>query len=866
MTRLLAVSALLLSAGALLAQTPEKRPVAIEWSGGKPAGRIWVDRGTLESLRVAAGKGEADASGRFSATAAGPFRLEAVITGDVGPTNPSATLVTVEPGFAFFLRDARSRYPIWLPDLKVAVTDAADRRSAVQIAAAIRARGLKTKLEAIAAAPEESFEKAASVARVEKVPTWLGLARDVRIFEIGTRFDSIQPRFHGTTGPVILDFLAGRGWNAADHLTRWIEDGALPILHGREVEEDITYELTAFVSLERSPLTAANVRGTDYLVADGYGAGHMFTPAQAAEHARRKPLEMGSLSEETVLCLGITARNTGKVPRYAFFRGPTVRRMPKDARGVFAVSLLNGKPVPQPELAVELEPGAKAEFTAYVPHSPVSEERARALAGADFARRHAECQSYWKQKLDAAASIHVPERRINEMIRAGLLHLDVVSYGKEPDGPVVPTIGVYTAIGSESSPIIQFMDSMGWHRTAERALEYFLAKQHDDGFMQNFGGYMLETGAALWSMGEHYRYTRDEAWVRRIAPKLTLACQYLDAWRQRNRRDNLRGKGYGMLEGKTADPPDLFRSFMLNGYAALGMKRVAEMLERVAPEDSRKWRAVAAELAADTRAALRESMGRSPVVPLASGEWTRTVGPWAEARGPLALYTDGGSWYTHGSMVSRDSLLGPLYAVYQEVLDARDPVSTALLNFHSDLMTENNAAFSQPYYSRHAEIHLQRGEVKAFLKAYYNTVAALADRETYTFWEHYYHASPHKTHEEAWFLMQTRQMLYRERGTTLDLLAGIPRAWLAPGKSIELQRVASYFGPVSLRVHTDATGNRIEAEVECTSDRKPKSLVLRIPHPQGKKAQNVQGGTYDAAREQVKVSDFSGKVRIVLAY
>ena len=37
----------------------------------------------------------------------------------------------------------------------------------------------------------------------------------------------------------------------------------------------------------------------------------------------------------------------------------------------------------------------------------------------------------------------------------------------------------------------------------------------------------------------------------------------------------------------------------------------------------------------------------------------------------------------------------------------------------------------------------------AFLKAYYNPFAGLADRETYTFWEHYFHASPHKTHEEA---------------------------------------------------------------------------------------------------------------------
>jgi hypothetical protein len=50
--------------------------------------------------------------------------------------------------------------------------------------------------------------------------------------------------------------------------------------------------------------------------------------------------------------------------------------------------------------------------------------------------------------------------------------------------------------------------------------------------------------------------------------------------------------------------------------------------------------------------------------------------------------------------------------------------------------------------------------VKPFLKTYYNPFSALADRETYTFWEHLYKVSVHKTHEEAWFLMETRWMLY----------------------------------------------------------------------------------------------------------
>ena len=88
-------------------------------------------------------------------------------------------------------------------------------------------------------------------------------------------------------------------------------------------------------------------------------------------------------------------------------------------------------------------------------------------------------------------------------------------------------------------------------------------------------------------------------------------------------------------------------------------------------------------------------------------------------------------------------------------------------------MTSRNVAFSQPYYSRHDWVHLRRGETKAFLKDYYNSVAGLADRDTYTFWEHFFHQSPHKTHEEAWFLMQTRWMLYMEHGDTLEHWTGI---------------------------------------------------------------------------------------------
>ena len=864
------------------ASAAEPRSIAVVWRDGGAKGRIIVRRGEI----MRSGVGDISADGSYSC--ANSRRIELSVIGSDAPANPGRTLVTVQDErapFTFFLGDVMADYPIWIPAYGVAVTQARDRRGYEQIAAELRSRGLKSDLGRIESELEETFEGAAKVVRDQKVETWLGLGRDVRIFGVGPRLDWIQPRYPYTGYPVVpgdkdtpqLQLMLGRGWGATEGVHRRLDGGVLPILTGTRIDGDVTYRATFFASLESSPLRVGNVRGTHFLVADGLGAGHMFTPGQQAEFDRLKPGELDR-AEETVLYSRVVALNTGAVPRYAFVKVPAGapewggsfdggRGWGRVKSGqVYLVGKLNGHALPQEESSKLLAPGEEATFDFFVPHRPIPAERAPALAGQDFGARLGEARAYWRAKLDTAAKVRLPDPRVNEMIQAGLLHLDLVTYGIEPLGTLTSQIGIYNAIGSESSPIIQFMDSMGWHEEAGRALGYFLEKQHDDGFMQNFSNYMLETGAVLWSLGEHYRYTRDLEWVRGIEPKVLKAARYLRDWRRRNEREELRGGGYGMLDGKTADPEDPFRSFMLNGYAYLGFARVAEMLEAIDPPEARVWREEAQGLRKDIRTAFFETMAKSPVVPLGNGSWVPTAAPWAGYSGPVMLQADGGSWDSHGTVTTRDSLLGPIYLIFQEVIDPAEPAASFLISYHSELMTDRNAAFSQPYYSRHAWAHLQRGEVKPFLKTYYNTVASLADRETYTFWEHYFGQSPHKTHEEGWFLMQTRWMLYLERGDTLNLLPGIPRDYLSGGRTLELNGVATYFGPASLHAEASADETRITAHVECDSERRPRTVRIRLAHPSGLRPLKVGGGTYDAATETVSISPFSGTADVQLEF
>ncbi|GAB4002884.1 hypothetical protein GCM10028807_62350 [Spirosoma daeguense] len=872
--------------------------VRVEWKNGTSlSGTVQVQHGILRKVDLSAGKGKTKANAFQLGSGSRPGILIAIDSAqtDYGTGATVISVLTTKNPFSFFLRDVTSSSPIYMPDYGVVVLNAKDGRSYKEVEAAVRSRKIETKLQRIDSENEVSFSSVEKHVRNMTVPTWLGTSRDFRIFEITENLSDaskgeanvISPKLSSTvlrlpeTKNEAVNYLYtyGRGVGVKENVTRRLEQGTLPILHSTLTDDDVVYSSTTFVSLEKSPL--AKLKGTDFWVADSYSNGHMFTKEQQELVKPRTEKALNS-DEETVLFFRSEVVNTGSVPRYAWFKTPRPgtawwQKFPYRFDGktgfsaysenkVFCVSKLNGKPLPGEEMAILLQPGEKALFDFFIPHSPVSAERAAQLAMRTFDQRYVESKDFWLTKLSKAAQIHVPEKRIDEMIKAGLLHLDLITYGHEPDATLAPTIGVYAPIGTESAPIIQFYASMGWNDVAKRSLNYFLDKQHEDGFIQNFNGYMVETGAALWSMGEYFRYTNDREWVGSTKAKLIKSCDYLIAWRNRNKKEELRGRGYGMIDGKVADPEDHFHQFMLNGYAYLGMSRSAEMLASVDPAQSERIRQEADAWKEDIRQSFFKSMALSPVVPLGDGTWCPTAPPWTEGTGLRSMYQNRETFWSHGTFTAPDGMLGPMYLIFCEVLDPHESAAKTLLNYHSELFYQENSAFSQPYYSRHNWMQAKLGMTKPFLSTYYNTFAAHADRETYTFWEHLFKVSPHKTHEEAWFLMETRWMLYLEDGPTLRLFNTIPRQWLEQDKNVTLRDVRSYFGPITANVVSEVEKGYITATVSCTDSRKPKEVLLRIPHPAGKKPVHVTGGIYNEQTETVSIKPFSGQAQIRLDY
>lgn len=880
----------------------QEQVVRIVWDKSPIAGSIEVvnDIGQLVELSImrAAGK----VKGRnFSFYNKGRNELTLRLEVDSSILqSPLIQVVTEDYGFSFFLKDVNSEYPIYIPHYSVVVLNGNDNRGYEEISEEITLKNRKLKLDIIDSLPEVTYLNAKESSNLQFSPTWIGLGRDIRMFEIEESVRAkprqktlIYPQFISRKTNLklmnnlqsVYSYTLGRGHGVKSISERKLYEGYMPILENHWQDDDIHYTTLSFSSL---PLSSSgkllNVDGVDFTVSDAFSNGYQYSPGYSKEKELDAQLNFEkhkNNSGSIILCIKGVAINNGDVPRYVWYKtlypgyNWSSSKAYKysfdeengfsyyDSSNVFAVSKIDGLPIPYEENAILLNPGEKINFEFYLPHEPVNWNLAKEIKNWDIEDLFKRTLDYWRNKESSAGKISVPERRINEMLKAGLLHLELMTFGNEPEGSLAANAGRFLPIGTESSPIIQYYCSIGKFDIARRCIEYFLEKQRNDGALRNYQGYSVETGAVLWTIGEYIRYTNDLDWLNTNKERLLAACEFLISWRQSD--DG--GNDYKLISGKVADPDNSTSQFMLNGYGYLGLSRMGEVLELISPNDAKRIISEAKSWKEDIRKAFQESLTKSPVIPLGDGRWSPTSAPWVEALGPQALYVNKNKVFSHGTFTGLDAMLGPLYLVFCEVIDPEEWYSTMLLEYNSELFLQENVTFSQPYYSRHNWLQMKRGMAKPFINTYYNTMAGMSDPDTYTFSEHTYENSIYKEHEEAWFLMQTRWMLYVEEGETLSLLKTIPRDWMGDGKEIILENVKSYFGPINLNIKSHVIDGYIEAYIDCNETiRKPKSIHLRIPHPENKAPQNVIGGKYDYKTETIVISDFTGEKSVRIEY
>ena len=534
--------------------------------------------------------------------------------------------------------------------------------------------------------------------------------------------------------------------------------------------------------------------------------------------------------------------------------------------------------------SVKLEPGEEHVIHHVIPGLPLVPGEGAKLQGLPYEALHDATVKYWQARLAEGMQIEVPEAQVQNVFKASLHHWLLVLTKDAQRGEYYPNTAMlaYGSIGSESSPVLQAMDMLGLHERVRSCLDAWLSTQGDSkpegdyeskegGFFHFWPNYTIDQGAVLWSLAEHYLYTRDKEWLRKVAPQIVAGCDFIIRERQRMKKELPGGRrpiSYGLAPaGCVADMRDWQSSFALNGYFYLGLKKSAQVLEEVDPENAKRIEADAADYLAAIRKALKESMGTSPVTRLRDGSSVPSVPPFPGLRGfrsDLKDIPDPG----YGAGYIYDVELGPFHLLKSEVLEPIDPETTWMLNYLEDrffmeslhapgaskvsldeLGTDwfNQGGFGklQPYYLHCQDAYLRRDEIPQFLRGFYNTLASSSDPHTLTFRESMDEGQPHKTHEEGWFFQQLRLMLAMERGNSLYLAWGTPRAWLEHGKRIAVNRAATYFGELSYRVESSSDQARIEATVKLSAPQSAGGLVPPPSTSQAKPPKARDGGWTD---------------------
>jgi len=118
-------------------------------------------------------------------------------------------------------------------------------------------------------------------------------------------------------------------------------------------------------------------------------------------------------------------------------------------------------------------------------------------------------------------------------------------------------------------------------------------------------------------------------------------------------------------------------------------------------------------------------------------------------------------------------------------------------------------------------------------------------------------------------LLWLREILVRQHGAELELLAGAPSEWFARGRKVTVRRAPTWYGPLDLSVDSEADQNRITVRLRGADRDRPQSVRLWVRAPRPLIAVTVDGGrmvTFSAHTGLIRLPAVTSDTTIVVTY
>ncbi|HUY15420.1 MAG TPA: hypothetical protein VMX16_17590 [Terriglobia bacterium] len=662
-------------------------------------------------------------------------------------------------------------------------------------------------------------------------------------------------------------------------------NGYLPLVTTRWESEGIHYTQQAYATMLEAPLDSARLRGDEPsilflgLEAQNMGA----VPAEAKVWFQTSPAEHLEFKEGLLLGTGNAESKYNK---------PRLRAVLEVSAGELRLESVDRSvesPIPPPDwpqpLPSTLQGGGAAVWT--VPLTPneaqtlnikitfrsmQSEEDFRKVQGIHFDTRLQETLTYWKKVTAVGMEIKVPDSVFNTFFRAVLQHILVSQEKDLKTGYTLCPCGTYdyNVFANETDVQVRLLNMRGLHDEAWRCLQPLLELQGSKPFPgrstdtaaelhgvrvdaqhdYTMGGYNLDHGWTLWTLAEHFLFTRDQRWLEKVNPHLLRAANWIIDQRKATMRwepDGGPAPNFGLLPaGDLEDVGEWEHWFAVNGYAYRGLNATAGVVSVIDQSEGERLKKEAEAYRKDIRSAAFRAMAIAPVVPLRDGTFVPMIPPRTSLHG-----RDLG-WI-------RNTLYGAHALVDCGVLSPHEAPATWTLQDYEDNLFMAEDALSIPnrdWFNRGGmalqpnlvdlfDLYLERDQLPQAIRAFYNdfAISFYPDVHAFTEWVPTLGIGGgpfFKTSDEAAFLTWLRLLLIREHEDQLYLNSGAPRRWFLPDLIIEVQRAATYFGELSYRVEAHPEQGVITAEISTPQRNRPAAINLRLRHPQGKTVLRVE--------------------------
>lgn len=151
-----------------------------------------------------------------------------------------------------------------------------------------------------------------------------------------------------------------------------------------------------------------------------------------------------------------------------------------------------------------------------------------------FDDRKKKHQTEWEQELSVGAIFRFPDQHLQNLFDASTLALLQFHDGEFiSPGPYLYHRFWYR----DSAPMIQALDGLGFSRRARQVINAFPMRLTSEGFFRGPDGEWDSNGAVLWSVYQHYLFTRSDFWLAGHYPQLLRAAHWIRQMRSRHSMD-----------------------------------------------------------------------------------------------------------------------------------------------------------------------------------------------------------------------------------------------------------------------------------------------------------------------------------------